>query len=193
MNFLAHMFLSCSNEDLLIGNFVADFIRNRDLLLYSDEIVQGVHLHRKIDHFTDTHPRVLQSTRVLRKQHGKYAPVVIDVCYDYILSQNWDKYSGESLRTFSDRVYEVLTKQHDVLPDHLQDLAPRMIADDFLLKYGTEAGLRKTFERIGKRAKFESNWSTAFDDMLTHYEELEEGFNEFFPDMIAIVDDYCDC
>lgn len=193
MNFLAHMYLSCSNEDLLIGNFVADFIRNRDLVFYSDAIVEGIKLHREIDSYTDNHPRVVQSTRILREQHGKYAPVVIDVCYDYILSKNWSRYSGETLRDFSDRVYGVLTKHHDILPDYLQDLAPRMIADDFLLQYGTEAGLRRTFERIGKRAKFDSNWGTAFDDMVAHYDHLEDGFNSFFPDMIAVVDDFCDC
>lgn len=193
MNFLAHMYLSCSNEDLLIGNFVADFIRNRDLVLYSDAIVKGIDLHRKIDHYTDNHPRVVRSTRILRAQHGKYAPVVIDVCYDYILSKNWSKYSGETLRAFSDRVYEILKKNHHSLPDHLQDIAPRMIKDDFLIKYGTEAGLRRTFERIEKRAKFSSNWSTAFDDLIRHYDELEDGFNSFFPDMIAVVDDFCDC
>lgn len=193
MNFLAHMYLSCSDEDLLMGNFIADYIRNRDLVLYTEEIVKGIKLHRHIDHFTDTHPQVIKSTRVLREHHGKYAPVVIDVCYDYILSKNWERYAGESLREFADRVYHVIDKNNSILPDHLQVVAPKMIANDFLLKYGTESGLRKTFDRISKRAKYPSNWSQAYDDMLLNYEELENGFNIFFPDIIDSIDQYCNC
>ena len=193
MNFLAHMFLSCGDEDLLIGNFIADFIRNRDLVLYSGEVVKGIHLHRHIDSFTDTHPEVVQSTRLLRENHGKYAPVVIDVCYDYILSKNWNRYTGEPIEEFAFRVYDVLSRNVDILPDHLQELAPKMISDNFLLKYGTEAGLRRTFERIGKRAKYAGNWSSAFDDMITHYDHLEKGFNIFFPEMIASVNERCSC
>lgn len=193
MNFLAHMYLSCGDEDLLVGNFVADFVRNRDLVLYDDRVVQGIRLHRHIDSFTDSHPIVVQSTRILREHHGKYAPVVIDVCYDYILSKNWSKYSGEPLAEFAARVYDVLSRSIDSFPDHLAEVAPRMVADNFLMKYGTEQGLRNTFMRIGRRAKFDSNWDRAYDDMQLHYDELEEGFNRFFPEMIASVDDYCAC
>jgi len=193
MNFLAHMYLSCGNDDMLIGNYIADFVRNRDLVLHSKEVVQGVRLHRHIDSYTDTHVEVVKGTRLLRKDHGKYAPVVIDVCYDYILSKNWNRYSGESLREFADRVYGVITRYEEELPPYLQDIAPKMIADDFLLQYGTEAGLRKTFERIGKRAKYGGGWSMAFDSLLLHYDALEEGFNRFFPEMIASVDAHCNC
>ncbi len=79
MNFLAHMFLTYGDKERTVGNYIADFIRNRDLVLFSDRIVEGVMLHRHIDHYTDTHPEALKSTRKLRARHNKYAPVVIDV------------------------------------------------------------------------------------------------------------------
>lgn len=187
------MYLSCGDEELLIGNFIADFIRNRDLVLYSEQIIEGVKLHRHIDHYTDTHPIVIESTKIFHKNHGKYAPVVIDVCYDYILVQNWNKYSGESLRTFADTVYYILDRHKNVLPDHLATISEKMIADDFLLKYGTETGLRKTFDRIGKRAKFSGNWALAYDDLIDNYDSIESGFNRFFPEIIASVESFCTC
>ncbi|MEL7021319.1 MAG: DUF479 domain-containing protein, partial [Bacteroidota bacterium] len=84
MNFLAHLFLSCNDESLLIGNFIADAIRNRDLKQYSKAIQSGVLLHRKIDSYTDNHPIIRKGTKRLRPQHRKYAAVVIDVFYDYL-------------------------------------------------------------------------------------------------------------
>ena len=190
MNFLAHLYLSGENEELLIGNFIADFIRNRDLVLFPRSIVDGIRLHRHIDHYTDTHPVVVESTRKLRINHGKYAPVVIDVFYDYVLSRYWDRYSQVSLRNFADDTYEVLNNNLAILPIHLQDMTLRMIADDFLLKYGTKVGMERTFRRIGKRAKFASNFSNAFEDLSQDYESIAEGFNLFFPEMIQEVANY---
>ena len=58
MNFLAHTYLSCSNEDLLVGNFLADFMKNKDIESLPSNILKGIDLHRKIDSFTDSHPAV---------------------------------------------------------------------------------------------------------------------------------------
>ena len=48
MNFLAHLYLSGEDEELMIGNFIADFIRNREVTNYSEGIQKGIFLHRKI-------------------------------------------------------------------------------------------------------------------------------------------------
>jgi len=187
MNFLAHMFLTYGDKKLTVGNYVADFIRNRDLVTFPKKVVEGIHLHRHIDHFTDTHEVVLLSTRKLRDRHKKYAPVVIDVFYDYILSKNWDKYSDIPIRVFADNIYENLNEYSHLFPMHLQSITARMIADDFLLQYGKKSGMIKTFQRIGRRAKFNSNFPTAFDDLESNFDEIQDGFNQFFPDLIAEV------
>lgn len=188
MNFLAHMFLTYGDKKLTVGNYVADFIRNRDLVLFPKKVVKGIMLHRHIDHFTDTHEEVLRSTRKLRKRHKKYAPVVIDVFYDYILSKNWETYANVSIREFADEIYKTLNEYSYLFPIHLQDITERMIADDFLLQYGQKAGIKKTFQRIGKRAKFKSNFATAFDDLENNFDEIQDGFNLFFPNLISEVE-----
>ncbi len=184
------MFLTYGDKELTIGNYIADFIRNRDLVLYNASIIEGVMLHRHIDTYTDNHPDVLSSTRILRERHGKYAPVVIDVFYDYILSKNWDKFSDVDLRTFADDIYETLNEFSEDFPIHLQDITYRMIADDFLLQYGKPEGMRKTFRRIGKRAKFKSNFATAFEDLEENFDEINSGFLNFFPELISSVEKY---
>ena len=87
MNFLAHLFLSFENEDHVIGNFIADFIRNKEVKNYSLEIQQGIQIHREIDSFTDNHPSVRKGTFRLRPHHRKYAPVVIDILYDHYIGK----------------------------------------------------------------------------------------------------------
>jgi acyl carrier protein phosphodiesterase len=92
MNHLAHFVLSGGDADLAIGNFVADFITNRQLPDFSAAVQRGIHLHREIDAFTDAHPIVKQSTKRLHPFHHKYSPVIVDVYYDFLLAKNWDKF-----------------------------------------------------------------------------------------------------
>ena len=187
MNFLAHMFLTYEDKELTVGNYVADFIRNRDFVLFSDKVVHGIKLHRHIDHYTDNHPEVLKSTRSLRERHSKYAPVVIDVFYDYVLAVNWEKFTDMDMRSFADTIYVYINEYSEDFPIHLQTISSRMIADDFLLQYGTQEGIEKTFKRIGNRAKFKSNFETAFQDLEDNFEEINDGFLRFFPDLIKEV------
>ncbi len=193
MNHLAHLFLSCSNDDLLIGNFIADYIKNKEVATYIPAIQEGIYLHRKIDTFTDNHPLVLQGTHRLQANHHKYSPVVIDILYDYILSKNWHRYSPIPLQDFAKNVYQILTKRYDELPQKLQQYLHNMIADNWLLKYGTYDGLAFVFEKMDQRTKFPSNFTAAVQDLKDDYELYETEFNQFFPEVMKMVEEECGC
>lgn len=193
MNFLAHLFLSCNDESLLIGNFIADAIRNRDLKQYSKAIQSGVLLHRKIDSYTDNHPIIRKGTKRLRPQHRKYAAVVIDVFYDYLLIKNWERYSQQSLTDFTQQVYKSLSHHQHLLPTQLRDNLPRMIQKDWLKQYGHLDGIAYTFRRMEQRVSqphllLNTTQSLQRDEAL-----LMKEFNLFFPDVIAMVEAECTC
>jgi acyl carrier protein phosphodiesterase len=65
MNFLAHIYLSGSEHEILIGNFIADSIRGKQFDAYQNSIQQGILLHREIDEYTDSHPVVLECVEKL--------------------------------------------------------------------------------------------------------------------------------
>lgn len=190
MNFLAHIYLSFKQEDIMIGNFLADFVRNTTVKGFSKEVKKGVGLHRKIDTFTDSHTIVKQSTARMQQYHGKYAPVVVDVCYDYILASNWEKYSDQNLNDFCMETYVILEARMDTLPEKVQKFLPELIKRDWLAKYGTEEGLRFTFSKLDNRTKFPSEFYKATDHLFKHYEEFEKEFNLFFPDLIHMSKDF---
>ena len=72
MNLLAHIFLSGDADQLLIGNFIADFIKGNRFEHLEPEMIRGIYLHRFIDSYTDRHPLVKQSARRLQPKFGKY-------------------------------------------------------------------------------------------------------------------------
>ncbi|MEM1322205.1 MAG: acyl carrier protein phosphodiesterase [Bacteroidota bacterium] len=190
MNFLAHLFLSGENEDLMIGNFIADFIRNKEVADYTPAVQKGIQLHRSIDSYTDQHPIVRQGTRRLQAHHHKYSPVVIDVLYDYLLAMNWSLYSDQSLKDFTQGIYAILNQRMDEMPFRLKKRLPNMIEHNWLMGYGTEAGLRLTFSKMDQRTAFPSNFSAAFDHLQQDYGAFEEEFNLFFPEVIVYVKDW---
>ena len=190
MNHLAHLFLSGDNEDLAIGNFVADFISNRDLPQFTEGVKRGIMLHRKIDAFTDAHPSVKQSTKRLHPFHHKYSPVIVDIYYDFLLAKNWEKYSkgdpsvwNDEIRLFVNKMYNILTNRKLELPLKLRNRLPHMISDDWLMRYTTFEGLHGAFLRIEKAAAFPGNFGNAAEHLEMFLDEFDAEFNVFFPDL----------
>lgn len=187
MNFLAHLYLSGPDEHLMVGNFLADFISNKEVSKLPSDVQKGIQMHRQIDSFTDRHPMVKQSSKRLHALHGKYAPVILDVLHDFLLAQNWGQYSSQSLGAFSADVYEVLLRHLPIMPTIMHDRLPRMIADDWLVRYGTEDGLRFTFSRLQLRTSAPHFFENAVESLMTNYQAFDEEFNSFFPDVIGDV------
>ncbi len=187
MNFLAHVFLSQHDDELLVGNFIGDFVRKSEDRNYSIGIQQGLELHRKIDIFTDTHPVVRESTRLLHERHHKYAPVLMDVFYDFLLAKNWEQFSSIDLPNFTQNVYKILESYLPIMPPVLQHRVPLMIADDWLVQYGKLEGLEFTFNRMKRRASEPSHFDRAVETLQLHLETLNEGFQQFFPNLMEYV------
>ena len=117
MNFLAHQYLSFNNTKFRIGNFVADFVRGSEMKDFSNEVITGIKLHRKIDEFTDHHPTVKKCIEILKPYQGKYSSVILDIYFDYFLAKNWNRFSEISLKDFSKDVYVDFNKNISVFPD----------------------------------------------------------------------------
>ena len=193
MNHLAHFFLSGDNDDIKIGNFIADFISNKEVNDYTEGVQQGIKLHREIDAFTDTHPVVKQSTKRLHPFHHKYSPVIVDIYYDYLLGRNWARFTegsylkGISSRTYVNNIYKLLTNRKNDLPIKLQSRIDQMIADDWLMKYTTFEGLNEAFNRIEKYAAFPGNFGNAALHLEMYLEDFNKEFIEFFPELMVHV------
>lgn len=193
MNYLAHCYLSCSDEDLMIGNLITDFLKKSEVSDYSGRVLEGIDLHRKIDTFTDKHPASLELRALLRKRHGKYASVVVDLVWDYMLCQNWKDYSGTDLDAFAAPIYEIVKKRKDELPNRFASKLENMINSDFLLSYRNVDRMRSSLQWMDKRVNFPSNFVGAILDVQENEAQINEWFKSFFPDVIAFVDEQCGC
>ena len=186
MNFLAHSYLSYEDEELLLGNFLGDFLPNRLVMTFSKGVQRGIKLHRKIDSFTDEHPIVRRSTKHLRERHGKYAPVVLDILYDHILAIHFERFHPQELSKFSENVYESLLKFQDLMPANAVRVLQYMVKDNWLLNYRNKEGILRTLRGMDRRTRFPSNFVGAMKDIEHHGESLEQDFLAFFPEVMEM-------
>jgi acyl carrier protein phosphodiesterase len=187
MNYLAHLYLSGNNHEIMIGNFIADHVKGKQIELFDEEIVKGIKLHRLIDEFTDTHKVVEQSKIRLRSEFGKYSPVIVDVFYDHYLAIKWEQYHHEDLSLYADNFYTLLNNNQHRLPIRTQQMIQYMIPQNWLLNYKTIAGINKTLTGMSKRTKFESKMDVAAIYLDRYYSEFENEFNEYFEELRTYV------
>lgn len=183
MNFLAHLYLSKNDPNIMIGNFIADHIRGNNYESFSEEIQQGIFLHREIDTFTDSHPLVRKSKRRLNKRYGHYGGVIIDIFYDYFLAKNWAKYSEIPFDVFTDGVNKMLSEVSHDLPTKSQEFIKYMIAYNLLFNYQFEDGIEKVLTGMNHRTKGKSKMNLAIEDLKELNKEFEEDFILFFEDL----------
>lgn len=188
MNFLAHLYLSGDNEDLIIGNFIADMVKGRQIENFQEGVVKGIELHRKIDFFTDTHPIVDQSKRRLRNKYRLYSGVIVDMFYDHYLAANWSEYSRLPLSKFVGHVYGLLLKNYFLLPVRAKNVLPFMIASNWLVNYAHLDKLTTHFQGLAKRTPFKSGMENSVEDLRKYYDEFGAEFAAFFPELISYVE-----
>ncbi|WP_290700579.1 acyl carrier protein phosphodiesterase [Lacinutrix sp.] len=185
MNFLAHIYLSGNNEDITIGNFIADGIRGKKYLKYPTDIQTGILLHRQIDTFTDTHKTVRVSTKRLHENYGHYSGVIVDILYDHFLAKNWSNYSNVPLADYIDNFYNSLQDNFEVLPARIQKMMPYMIADNWLLSYASIEGIGRVLVGMNKRTQNRSQMNLAVNELQEFYNEFQDEFTRFFDELIS--------
>ena len=183
MNFLAHLYLSKNNPNIMIGNFIADHIKGNNYEGFSKEIQQGIFLHRAIDTYTDAHALVRKSKRRLHKRYGHYGGVIIDIFYDYFLAKNWAKYSEIPFDVFTDAVNKMFSEVSGDLPTKSQEFIQYMIAYNLLFNYQFEDGIEKVLNGMNQRTKGKSKMNLAIEDLKELNKEFEEDFMLFFEDL----------
>ncbi|MBQ4821612.1 acyl carrier protein phosphodiesterase [Aquimarina sp. MMG016] len=183
MNFLAHIYLSGDDPELKIGNFIADSVKGKKVLEYPDRIRQGITLHRKIDHYTDSHETVRKSVSRLFPRYGHYSTVIVDILYDHFLAANWSEYSKEPLEQYVNDFYLLLQDNFDVLPKRVQNFMPYMLRDNWLLSYESIPGIGRILYQMNHRTKNRSKMNFAVIELEQYYAEFDSEFRSFFEEL----------
>ncbi len=183
MNFLAHIYLSGDNDFIKIGNFMADGIRGNDYMHFPEEVKKGIILHRHIDTFTDANLIYRKSKHRLHEKYGHYAGVIMDILYDHFLAKNWSNYSDVPLEDYAARFYKSLEDNYDILTEKTKGMMPYMMERNWLVSYGTIAGIEMILFQMDYRTKHRAHMQEAITELQEFYHEFEEEFTLFFEEL----------
>ncbi len=185
MNFLAHAVLSFENPDIIVGNFIADFVKGNDYLNYPEPVKKGILLHREIDHFTDSHLQVQQSKRRLYEPYHHYSGVIVDMYYDHFLAANFFKFHPDPLETFTQFVYKTVDQYPGQLPAKAEQILHYMSKGNWLLGYAQIRGIELAMRGMAQRTRFKSNMEHAGASLRSGYRSFYTEFMNFFPKVMA--------
>ncbi len=183
MNFLAHAYLSFGQEEILVGNFIADFVRGKELEKYPKKVQFGIRLHRDIDNFTDSHSLVKQVQSFLIPRFGHYSRVISDIFFDYFLAKNWNNYSDTALEQFSLDSYRILSSYPQELPEAFHRMFYWMQTHNWLYAYRERVGIQAALDGLSRRARFDSKMNESTQVLWEKEEEIEAIFFAFFEDL----------
>lgn len=187
MNILAHAYLSNRHTELLIGNFIGDFIKGDPSSFrhhLTPGVVAGVRLHRAIDSFTDAHPNVAAVRDILHPRCHKYAGAAVDIFFDYFLAINFQLLTGELLAEFVPYFYHILVKNQVSLPSSAARMADYMIRQDWLTNYQFVEGIDRSLKGVSRRTAYPSGLDTAIEDFTAYYDQIDMHFQYFWPALV---------
>ncbi len=181
MNFLAHSYLTFSDEQI-VGQFLEDFIRNKDRFSFPEKIGQGITLHRAIDTFTDAHPEIHEAKKVFSPLVRLYSGAFVDVAFDYFLANSL---ADKTLKDHSERVYRILRNHVKLFPENFHRMLDSMEKDNWLYNYREDWGIKFSIQNVLNKAKYLDKSTPVFDMFSQNKAQLKIHFDAFFPDVLG--------
>lgn len=179
MNYLAHSYLAFSEEQI-VGQFLEDVIPNRDRFSFPEGMQQGITLHREVDTFTDAHPEIQAAKKIFSPLVRLYSGAFVDVSMDYFLANSL---SEDVLRNHAEKVYEILRKHEEFLPEKLLRMVNSMEKDNWLYNYKEDFGIKYSMQNVLNKAKYLEKDLAVFTIFLNNKPQLKQYFDSFFPDL----------
>ena len=186
MNFLAHLHLASLANSSLYGNILADFVRGNPQGNYSDKVIDGIFMHRRVDVMTDRLPQVLEAKRFFREEFRRVAPITLDVVWDHFLALHWQELEPAiSLQVFVNRAQIEIVPMLPDSPERFQNLNAYMWQERWLERYAELPFIAKVLQGMANRRPKLGALAGSFIDIENNYALLEQTFWQFYPQMIA--------
>ena len=192
MNYLAHLFLSGTDEQTMVGNFIGDYVKGNAWNKFPEKIKMGILMHRQIDSFTDAHPRFREAKVLFRSEFGLYSGIVVDLLYDHYLAKNWNEYSDLTLRTFTKRSHAVLLQNFMHLPFRVQKFLPFLIQHKRLESYASVHGIVQTLKVMSNYSSLPSKPDFVMQTIQNHNDFFEDNFSGFMVDLMGYTNEMHD-
>ena len=184
MNHFAHLVLAQPTVESTVGNLLGDFARGVDVDALPDAARAGFLNHRAVDRFTDTHPVVVEMKRAFSRERRRFAGIALDIYFDHLLMQYWNRFEQRPLQVVIDGFYERMSEGQALMPGaEMRRVTRRMVDYDWFGSYRELDAIAESLDRVAARIRFQHRFDNAIEDLLRNEASIHDGFLEFYPEL----------
>lgn len=143
-------------------------------------VLNGIENHRLVDRITDGFEPVKALKPLFSGQRRRYAGIMLDMVFDYFLIKHWSEFEQRSFTDFKQQCYQDLALCRDLMPPRMALVTERMQESDWFAHYANLEGIGYAIDQVSKRMRFENQMSGGIDELVTHYEAIEQVFLQLF-------------
>lgn len=185
MNVLAHLHLATLANSSIIGNVAADFIKGDPYQQFSQDIADGIMMHRRVDRLTDQLAEVKQAKALFRQQTSRVAPIALDIIWDHFLSKHWQNYVvNTDVAEFDQQMKTIILPDISLFPSPFFDFMSALWRGQWLVNYADRDFISQVLNGMANcRPKLQTLRDT-FIDFQRNYHQLERIFLSFYPQLM---------
>ena len=184
MNHFAHLVLSRSTDESVVGNLLGDFARGVVQDQLPDAVLAGLLNHRAVDRFTDSHPVVQELKSCFSHQRRRFAGIALDIYFDHLLINHWDRFEQRHLQITIDEFYQCLSAGRSLMPgEEMRRVTQRIVEYDWFGSYRDIDSIAQSLDQVAGRIRFANQFDNAIEDILRHQNLIRDGFFEFYPEL----------
>lgn len=185
MNVLAHLHLATLANSSIIGNVAADFIKGDPYQQFSQDIADGIMMHRRVDRLTDQLAEVKQAKALFRQQTSRVAPIALDIIWDHFLSKHWQKYVvNTDVAEFDQQMKTIILPDISLFPSPFFDFMSALWRGQWLVNYADRDFISQVLNGMANRRPKLQTLRDTFIDFQRNYHQLERIFLSFYPQLM---------
>ena len=185
MNFLAHLHLAKLADSSLLGNLMADFVRGNPDGHYSEDVVHGIRMHRRVDVMTDSLPEVKVAREFFSADYRRVSPITLDVVWDHFLSLHWYRLCPETpLPLFINQCRLAIEPHLSATPERFRNLNTYLWPQRWMERYAELGFIKDVLQGMANRRPKLAALAGSFYDVERNYALLERQFWQFYPQMM---------
>ncbi|MFT5659274.1 MAG: acyl carrier protein phosphodiesterase [Gammaproteobacteria bacterium] len=188
MNYFAHLYLSQPTVASTVGNLLGDFAKGVVVGDLPQAVLVGLHNHRAVDRFTDTHPVVKDLIQLFSQRRRRFGGIALDVYFDHLLMKHWSRFDERPLDEAIETCYRRMQLGQDLMPSaHMVTTTSKIVSYDWFGSYRDIQSVAMALDRIAARIRFGNHFEHAIEEIEQHQNVIEQGFLEFFPQLVRHV------
>lgn len=185
MNYLAHLHIAEASDSNLLGNLLGDFVKGNPSEQFSEDIVQGIRLHRWVDAYTDSHEVMILAKALFPLTTRRFSPIALDMFWDHCLAKHWQRFHSQTLRQFVlDAEKKVKIDHSSSLPERYMMVSVKMWQGRWLESYADFENIHFALQRMSLRRERMKPLAECYVSLEDSYQELESLFFSLYPQVL---------